>query len=132
MVMSHGGVSEVQQALIVLPYWHTRTSTRGGILKHIAKCPLLILRPGKHLRNHSRAVQTEEECLKYKDDLLDRIAELRERQPALIDKIQSVQLELEAEKIAARSRSNSEVVDVAVGCEPEKSWISLCRRTCLF
>ncbi|KAG8262001.1 hypothetical protein J6590_061739 [Homalodisca vitripennis] len=41
----------------------------------------------------------------------------------------SIQLELEAEKIATRSRSSPKAVNVAVECEPEKSWISLRRRT---
>ncbi|KAG8275975.1 hypothetical protein J6590_074528, partial [Homalodisca vitripennis] len=72
------------------------------------------------IRCIERAVQTEEECLKSKDDLLDRIAELTQRQSSLIDKIQSPQLDLEAEKIAARSHSSPEVVNVAEGCEPEK------------
>ncbi|KAG8293187.1 hypothetical protein J6590_023346 [Homalodisca vitripennis] len=72
------------------------------------------------IRCIERAIQTEEECLKSTDDLLDRIAELTQRQSSLIDKIQSLQLELEAEKIAVRSRSTPEVVNVAVGCEPEK------------
>ncbi|KAG8304735.1 hypothetical protein J6590_086793 [Homalodisca vitripennis] len=44
-----------------------------------------------------------------------RIAELTERQSALIDKLQSLHLELEAEKIAAKSRSSPEMVNVAVG-----------------
>ncbi|KAG8250298.1 hypothetical protein J6590_104563, partial [Homalodisca vitripennis] len=87
----------------------------GSSFSSLALSPL-VSQVVKKVKTEERSIQTDDECLKSKDELLNRITELTSHQSALIDKIQNLQLELEANE-HGRISSSSIKVDVAIGCD---------------
>ncbi|KAG8268581.1 hypothetical protein J6590_023962 [Homalodisca vitripennis] len=97
------------------PLQNNNSVDYGSSFSSLALSPL-VSQVVKKVKTEERSIQTDDECLKSKDELLNRITELTRRQSALIDKIQNLQLELEANE-HGRISSSSNKVDVAIGCD---------------